>query len=236
MRQTLHCGTQPTAALLHLHPSVQVYVGSYRGSQVAIKVLLSGGSLADPQTALQGCTQSHPIMAGLQKVGGRRAARAGAAQLRGVAAGHSCSMPFRVSRICTFPPSAPRLQEAGIMAKLNHPNCLRLLGVVTSPIPAMVTGALGQWVVGCCQVPFHHARSPCTTPPLAPPAPEYCARGSLCDVLRQARQEPGSPLAASLTLARRLAMALDAARGVQYLHSHTPPILHRDLKVGSVGR
>lgn len=33
-----------------------------------------------------------------------------------------------------------------------------------------------------------------------------------------------------LTWTRRLLMALDAARGMLYLHSHKPTILHRDLK------
>ena len=29
---------------------------------------------------------------------------------------------------------------------------------------------------------------------------------------------------------RRLGMVLDAAKGMQYLHSCNPPIIHRDLK------
>ena len=38
-------------------------------------------------------------------------------------------------------------------------------------------------------------------------------------------------MATRLTWTRRLLMALDAARGMLYLHSHKPrPILHRDLK------
>ena len=37
-------------------------------------------------------------------------------------------------------------------------------------------------------------------------------------------------MAAELTWSRRLSMALDAARGMLYLHSRQPAILHRDLK------
>jgi serine/threonine protein kinase len=37
-------------------------------------------------------------------------------------------------------------------------------------------------------------------------------------------------MADRLTWTRRLLMALDAARGMLYLHSHKPVILHRDLK------
>lgn len=50
---------------------------------------------------------------------------------------------------------------------------------------------------------------------------EYCARGNLYDILR-------SPV--PLDVARRLAIAADAARGMAYLHSARPPIIHRDLK------
>ncbi|GAB4823440.1 hypothetical protein N2152v2_010486 [Parachlorella kessleri] len=66
----------------------------------------------------------------------------------------------------------------------------------------------------------------CPSPPAL--VTEYCDRGSLYDVLRIARASPEK--AAELTFTRRLAMALDAAKGMVYLHSHEPPILHRDLK------
>ncbi|KAL4447322.1 hypothetical protein ABPG77_007355 [Micractinium sp. CCAP 211/92] len=63
-----------------------------------------------------------------------------------------------------------------------------------------------------------------------PPAiiTEFCSRGSLADVLRQARSSPEA--ARELTWPRRLAMALDAALGVLYLHTRPHPIVHRDLK------
>lgn len=55
---------------------------------------------------------------------------------------------------------------------------------------------------------------------------EYCARGSVFDVLMQARVSPST--AACLTWQRRLRMALDAALGMSYLHSRG--VLHRDFK------
>ncbi len=67
----------------------------------------------------------------------------------------------------------------------------------------------------------------CTLPPAV--VTEYCARGSLADVLRAGRAaRPGA--AEALTWRRRLGMALDAATGMLHLHARSPPILHRDLK------
>ncbi|GAB4823442.1 hypothetical protein N2152v2_010488 [Parachlorella kessleri] len=66
----------------------------------------------------------------------------------------------------------------------------------------------------------------CPTPPCV--VSDFCSRGSLNDVLRAAKQNPAK--AAQLDWVRRLNMALDAAKGMLYLHMHSPPIIHRDLK------
>ena len=66
----------------------------------------------------------------------------------------------------------------------------------------------------------------CVDPPLV--VTEYCARGSLTDVLKRGAASAAG--AASLDWPRRLAMALDAAKGMNYLHSSDPPVIHRDLK------
>ena len=65
---------------------------------------------------------------------------------------------------------------------------------------------------------------------LQPPSivTEYCARKSLTDVLRGAKSSPAK--ASEMVWTRRLNMVLDAAKGMLYLHAHTPPIIHRDLK------
>ena len=62
---------------------------------------------------------------------------------------------------------------------------------------------------------------------ISPPAivTEYCAKGSLTDVLRAARRDP-----ASLPWPLRLRMAVEAAQGLHHLHCQSPPIIHRDLK------
>lgn len=52
---------------------------------------------------------------------------------------------------------------------------------------------------------------------------EFCARGSLYNILRQGGSKPAPP-----RLQRCVAVAV--ARGMAYLHSRAPPILHLDLK------
>ncbi len=64
----------------------------------------------------------------------------------------------------------------------------------------------------------------CAAPPAI--ATEYCARGSLYDLLHSAAAAPAA--AAALPWHRRLALLLDAARGVAYLHARG--VVHRDLK------
>ena len=61
----------------------------------------------------------------------------------------------------------------------------------------------------------------------APPCivTEFCAQGSLNDVLKAAKRDP-----ASLPWKQRVRMAKEAATGMLHLHSQSPPIIHRDLK------
>ena len=136
------------------------------------------------------------------------------------------------------------------MTKMRHPFLVSFLGLCTLP-PCILTGArpcrhshgtaataLCSLAAPCtCRVPgapatmLVHLRHTHCPPPLLPPPAEYCARGSLYDVLRQGSQDPSA--AAQLTVQRRLGMAFDAARGLLYLHARTPqPIIHQDVRQG----
>lgn len=53
---------------------------------------------------------------------------------------------------------------------------------------------------------------------------EYMQQGSLYDVLHNKSMQ------SRMTWKTRLQMALDASRGMEYLHRQNPPILHRDVK------
>ena len=57
---------------------------------------------------------------------------------------------------------------------------------------------------------------------------EFCARGSLTSVLQSGSASPER--SAELDWPRRIGMAADCVRGMLYLHTRTPPIVHRDLK------
>uniref|UniRef100_A0A5B7AXT4 non-specific serine/threonine protein kinase n=1 Tax=Davidia involucrata TaxID=16924 RepID=A0A5B7AXT4_DAVIN len=63
-----------------------------------------------------------------------------------------------------------------------------------------------------------------TQPPNLSIVTEYLSRGSLYRLLHK----PGAKEA--LDERRRLSMAYDVAKGMNYLHRHNPPIVHRDLK------
>jgi len=55
---------------------------------------------------------------------------------------------------------------------------------------------------------------------------EYMERGSLYSIIRQVRKHKIEPLSEAL----KIKLLIEIARGMHYLHSHKPMILHRDLK------
>jgi mitogen-activated protein kinase kinase kinase 9 len=62
----------------------------------------------------------------------------------------------------------------------------------------------------------------CTKPPHFAIVLEYCEGGTIWALLQKQSQE--------LSWEERRDLALDVARGMNYLHERTIPILHRDLK------
>ena len=66
----------------------------------------------------------------------------------------------------------------------------------------------------------------CTKPPHLCIVTQFVPRGSLFKMLHRA--QPGA--LANLDERRRLQMALDVCRGMNYLHTCRPPVIHRDLK------
>ena len=71
-------------------------------------------------------------------------------------------------------------------------------------------------------------RGLCFTPEGPAIVSKYYARGSMANVLQQGLRS--AECCAELTWKRRLQMALDVAAGMLYMHSQSPPVIHRDLK------
>ncbi len=91
--------------------------------------------------------------------------------------------------------------EVSFMKTLRHPNILLFMGVCVKPV-CLIT--------------------------------EYCRNGNLFDVLHGTNSvtdfsaPPEFSIALSWSL--KLKLAMDAARGINFLHTSDPPIIHRDLK------
>lgn len=72
----------------------------------------------------------------------------------------------------------------------------------------------------------------CVSPPCV--VTELCSRGSLDQIITAARMAPDAAAGQSFTWGRRLSLLEDAAKGLYYLHSRNPPLIHRDIKVSKL--
>ncbi len=59
---------------------------------------------------------------------------------------------------------------------------------------------------------------------------EFCKNGNLFDLLHATTKDDPPAYVHSLPWALRIKMALDVARGMNFLHTSNPVIIHRDLK------
>jgi serine/threonine-protein kinase CTR1 len=111
--------------------------------------------------------------------------------------------PEIIRRCCT---------EAQLLSDVTHPNVVEIFGVSVLP-----------------------PRSPIPLPTLSPHRSicivlEICQYGSLSDVIRGSSGGGVSRRQLPLCHADRMFLALGCARGLQALHSHGPPLCHRDVK------
>lgn len=107
----------PTHAFTHLAHSCRVYVGTWQGTQVAVKILLGAAlDLYNKEAVTQALTLSNPVLSNLSKVGWRTAA-----------CRRTCYVPCSCAAcVSVYMPShsLPLLltrcsQEAGLMAALR---------------------------------------------------------------------------------------------------------------------
>ena len=59
-------------------------------------------------------------------------------------------------------------------------------------------------------------------------ATEYCLRRSVYDIIRSAMSDPNA--AKELIWPRRLGLLVDAAKGLNYMHRRSQPVVHREFK------
>lgn len=116
------------------------------------------------------------------------------------------------------------MREAAVLAKLNHPNIIRMYGVIVEPIATSPSAsAFSRVSSGSSQQDFGSVPPPPQQAALiAGIMTDYVRGGSLKDQLKHATR--------CLTLKERCQVAVQASRGMAYLHAQNPAVIHFDLK------
>lgn len=116
-------------------------------------------------------------------------------------------------------------KEAYVMSRLRHPNIVLVMGISLvdqEPVLKLPFSESEKSMTGGGESQSDKAGPKKTVCIIT----EYLEQGSLADILYGPSRLPAEVWTYELILT----CALQAARGMLYLHSHTPPICHRDLK------
>ncbi|DBB01412.1 TPA: hypothetical protein ACH3X1_000077 [Trebouxia sp. C0004] len=183
----------------------QVYLGKWQETDVAVKVLTEMQNLS----SFEGVHPQDPSNMETWEAHGPRPRQGGEKTTKGAGLtgsdSHGWGSDDDASSIGADPEVVPSEERQEALRTLERE--VSIMAALRHPNVVMFMGL-------------------CLEPPCI--VTEFCARGSLYDVLKKARGTPA--FAQQLDWSRRISMALDAAKGVLQLHSHKPPILHRDLK------
>lgn len=118
-------------------------------------------------------------------------------------------------------------KEAYMMSRLRHPNIVLVMGISLidiEPIRKRISSVNERTESsGSSKSKKEAKRTVCIIT-------EYLEQGSLADILYGPSRLPADVWTYELILT----CALQAARGMLYLHSHSPPICHRDLKCSNL--
>ena len=118
-------------------------------------------------------------------------------------------------------------KEAYMMSRLRHPNIVLVMGISLidiEPTRRRILSTSERTESGnSSKAKKESKKTVCIIT-------EYLEQGSLADILYGPSRLPADVWNYELILT----CALQAARGMLYLHSHTPPICHRDLKCSNL--
>lgn len=118
-------------------------------------------------------------------------------------------------------------KEAYMMSRLRHPNIVLVMGISfvdIEPVRRRISSTAERTdSSGSSKSKNIGKRTVCIIT-------EYLEQGSLADILYGPSRLPADVWTYELILT----CALQAARGMLYLHSHSPPICHRDLKCSNL--
>mmetsp|Transcript_25426 Transcript_25426/g.75108 ORF Transcript_25426/g.75108 Transcript_25426/m.75108 type:complete len:878 (-) Transcript_25426:269-2902(-) len=114
------------------------------------------------------------------------------------------------------------MREAEVLAKLNHPNIIRMYGVIVEPTARSSAVSRGAHESGSSASSSLHVGPQNEEMSIAGIMTDYVRGGSLSGQLRAAKRRP--------TLRERCMVAVQAARGMAFLHAQTPAVIHFDLK------
>lgn len=120
-------------------------------------------------------------------------------------------------------------KEAYMMSRLRHPNIVLVMGISfvdQEILPMPRRSSIADQRDGFAEEPDTAAAPGKHLPKTVCIVTEFLEQGSLADILYGPRRLPAEIWTYDLILT----CALQAARGMLYLHTHSPPICHRDLK------
>ncbi|WAQ86909.1 hypothetical protein PtA15_7A638 [Puccinia triticina] len=119
------------------------------------------------------------------------------------------------------------LKELRILRDLRHENIVRFIGVCVPTEPILSSSSLASGTAtstGSKKLPPTEDKTRPKLPPIMV-VTEICTNGDLFDYLRK------TPNPGFLKICQ---IFRDICRGLDYLHSHSPTIIHRDLKSSNV--
>ncbi|KAJ4460243.1 putative protein tyrosine kinase [Paratrimastix pyriformis] len=214
----------------------EVYKAQWRGTLVAVKKLLHVASIAPAAQPPAAPSRSTPATPGRTEIQMRPLGQAPAP-----GATQTAMSPPALSAAPAPAPEPPKKQgpldyfqdEIDVMSKLRHPNVVQFIGASLEP-PFLVLQFMPRGTLQAVRPPIRPS-VPCfvSVSPSAHPIHRcFIALTPPRCLVRPSPPRPQILADPAIKLPWNVVkqFAVGAARGILYLHSFQPPIIHRDLK------